>query len=110
MNKIKFGWIAALGLASSLAFAADGDGSGTRQDRMNQAYQNYRNGQPGANTSGATKSSGFEATVRRDARKTGHFFGRQGRRAGHAVANVGRKGEHAMGMGKNKTGTAAQKP
>ncbi len=111
MNKIRLGALAALALASTLAFAAE---PGARQDRMDQAYQNYRGTQSGSGSasdsgtrSSGARSSGFEATVRRDTRKTGHFFGRQGRRVGHAIANVGRKGEHAVGLGKDKTATGA---
>ena len=89
MNKLRLTLAAALlGIASVNCFAADAAGETSRRERMDQAYEDYRNPQPGpaARAENSTK--------------------RGVQRAGHAIRNGAEKAGHAIGKGVRKTGEA----
>ena len=96
MNRSKLVLIAALfGVASTAALAADPASESTRGERMNQAYEDYRNPQPGP-------AARAEGSIKRGAQKTGDAVKRGAKKVGHAVGKGVRKTGEAIGRGGEK--------
>ena len=82
---------AILGLAcGGTALAAHPDADAARQQRMDQAYEDYRNPHPGP-------AARTESAIKRGAH-----------RAGEAIEHGARKAAHAVGKGVRKTGEAVR--
>ncbi len=105
MNRLPLTLLAALfGVASTAALAADPDADTTRQERMDQAYEDYRNPNPGP-------AARAENAVKRGAHKTGEAIKQGAQKAGHAVGKGVRKTGEAIGRGGEKLEDAsAPKP
>jgi Ni/Co efflux regulator RcnB len=102
MNTIKLTLVAAMIGASAAAMAADPAMDSSRQDRMDSAYQDYRNGSS-SNASmhnSDTKSQGrfarAEDSMKRGASKTGNAIENGARKVGHAIGNGARKTKDAI--------------
>lgn len=96
MNRTKLVLIATLfGAASVSALAADPAAESTRRERMDRAYEDYRNPQPGP-------AARAESAIKRGAHRTGDAIERGAKRAGHAVGKGVRKTGEAIGRGGEK--------
>ena len=101
MNTIKLTLIAALvGVASSAAFADDAASDQARRDRMDSAYGDYRNTNPGP-------AARAENTVKRDFHRAGHAMKRGAEKVGHAVGKGVHKTGEAIGRGGEKLENAS---
>lgn len=107
MNIIKLALSAAIVAMSANALAADYTPTTTREQRMNEALRDYRDGTPKGTTS-STSSAGpmarTEESVKKGFRDTGSTVKRVANKAGHAVATGARKTGHAIHRGANKLG------
>lgn len=100
MNPIKLTVIvAALGLATTAALAADMSTDQARQDRMDAAYSDYRNPNPGpaARAESSMKRGAHRAgsAIKHGAEKVGHAIGKGVRKTGEAIGHGGEKMENA---------------
>ena len=100
MNRTQLVLIAALvGAASSVAstatFAADGASEEGRRDRMDKAYEDYRNPNPGP-------AARAESSIKRGVHKTGSAIKHGAEEVGHAVGTGVRKTGEAVGRGGEK--------
>jgi len=96
MNRTRLVLIAALfGAASTAALAADPASESTRRERMDQAYEDYRNPNPGP-------AARAESSIKRGAHKTGAAIERGAKKVGHAVGKGVRKTGEAIGRGGEK--------
>lgn len=87
---------ALLGACTSLAMAAaDPASEAARRERMDRAYQDSRNPNPGP-------AARAETSVKRGAHDTGQAIKHGARRAGHAVGKGVRKTGEAVGRGGKK--------
>ena len=80
-----------IGASSTAALAADPASEAARQERMDEAYANYRNAQPGP------------------AERTENSIKSGARRAGAAIKHGAQKAGHAVGKGVRKTGDAIRR-
>ena len=115
MNKISMTLATLLVTASAGAMAADVPTTTTTRDqRMNTALQDYRNGQTADRTTDGRTPGRMERTedsVKRNSKKAGHAVAEGARDAGHAVAQGARKTGHAIHKGADKvTGKDATAP
>lgn len=97
MNRSKLILIAAplfCGLYGA-ALAADPASESTRRERMDQAYEDYRNPQPGP-------AARAESSIKRGAHKTGEAIEHGARKVGDAVGKGVRKTGEAIGRGGEK--------
>ncbi|HWH82147.1 MAG TPA: hypothetical protein VNU71_07910 [Burkholderiaceae bacterium] len=104
MNRLQlasFAALAAIGLGSaSLARAADDPASDSaRQERMDRAYEDYRNPNPGAaaRTENSIKHGAHRAgsAIKHGAEKVGHAIGTGVRKTGEAIGHGGEKVQNA---------------
>lgn len=100
MNRIRITLIAGmLGAACGLALAADPATDSGRSERMDRAYEDYRNPQPGpaARAENSVKRGAHRAgsAVKHGARKVGHAVGKGVRKTGEAIGRGGEKLEDA---------------
>ena len=96
MNKLRLTLAAALlGVASVNSFAADAAGETSRRERMDQAYEDYRNPQPGP-------AARAENSLKRGAHRAGHAIKHGAEKAGHAIGKGVRKTGEAIGRGGEK--------
>ncbi len=96
MNRTRLVLIAALfGVASTAALAADMGSDSARRDRMDQAYDDYRNPNPGP-------AARAERSMKRGAHRAGESIEHGAKRAGHAVRRGLRKTGEAIGRGAEK--------
>lgn len=93
-NKI-FLIVALLGAASTAAFAADPGSEPARRERMDKAYEDFRNPQPG-------RFARTERSVKRGAHRGGEAIENGAKRVGHAVGKGARKTGEAIGRGGEK--------
>ena len=98
MNTLKPTLIAAiLGVAAcgSAALAADPGSEAARRERMDQAYEDYRNQSPGpaARTENSIKRGAHRAgsAIKHGAQKAGHAIGKGVRKTGEAIGRGGEK-------------------
>lgn len=97
MNRIPLTLIAALlvGASSTAALAADPGSEAARQQRMEQAYEDYRNPQPGpaARAESSMKRGAHRAgsAIKHGAQKVGHAVGKGVRKTGQAIRSGGEK-------------------
>ena len=105
MNRSRLVLIAALfGAASTAALAADPASESTRRERMDRAYEDYRNTSPGP-------AARTERSIKRGAHKTGKAIERGAKKVGHAAGKGVRKTGEAIGRGGAKLEEkAAPKP
>lgn len=89
-----------LGMASSLAPAAGTITESTRKERMDRAYQDYRNPQPGP-------AARAESSIKRGAARTGTAIKTGAQKAGRAVGTGARKTGDAIGRGGEKPRNAS---
>ena len=66
-----------------------------RRERTNQAYEDYRNPQPGP-------AAGAESSMKRGAHRTGEAIEHGAKKAGHAIGKGVRKTGEAIGRGGEK--------
>jgi hypothetical protein len=112
MNALKTTLLVALVGASSLAFADAPVTDTTRDQRMDQALQDYRNhpastgtsrsSRADRNTSGEGPAARAEDKIKNGAERTGHAIGNGARATGHAIGNAGRATGHAIHRGADK--------
>lgn len=108
MNVLKTTLLAALVGASTLALADVPVTNTTRDQRMDQALQDYRSGQSTGSMSRSTaapKEGRWQQTKERfksDAHNAGQEIKETSKDAGHAVANGARKTGHAIHKGADK--------
>lgn len=106
MDRIKLTLVAALlGVAAGTALAAEPESNTTRQQRMDDALQNYRSNQP----SQPGRFERAENAVKRDAHKTGAAIKRGAHKTGEAIEHGAQKVGHAVGKGVDKTGAAIKR-
>ena len=101
-KKISLTLAAALVALGSTAFAADTSpdpSDQARQERMNAALQDQRDGKPPADQS-------VGGRVKHDAAVAGHAISNGVHRAGHAVAHAASATGHAISNGVHRTGAA----
>lgn len=97
MDRTRLILIAALliGASSTAALAADPGSEAARQQRMDQAYDDYRNVQPGPaeRTENAIKRGAHRAgsAIKHGAQKVGHAVGKGVRKTGQAIKRGGEK-------------------
>lgn len=105
MTRTKLVLIAALfGAASTAALAADPAAESTRRERMDRAYEDYRNPNPGP-------AARAESSIKRGTHKTGDAIKRGANKVGHAVGKGVRKtGEAVRRVGKKPEERSAPKP
>ncbi len=80
---------------STAALAADPASESTRRERMDQAYEDYRNPQPGP-------VARAESSIKRGAHKTGAAIKHGAKKVGHAVGEGVRKTGEVIGRGGEK--------
>jgi hypothetical protein len=106
MNVLKTTLLAALVGASTMALADVPVTNTTRDQRMDQALQDYRNGSTSSSSSTAAPKEGrWQQTKERfksDAHNAGQEIKQTSKDAGHAVANGARKTGHAIHKGADK--------
>jgi len=96
MNRTQLVLIAALvGVSSATAFAAEPESDAARRERMDRAYEDYRNPNPGP-------AARAESSLKRGAHKTGSAIERGAKKVGHAVGKGVRKTGEAIGHGGEK--------
>ena len=96
MNRSKLALVAALvGAFSAPAFAADTSSEADRRSRMDRAYEDYRNPNPGP-------AARAESSVKRGASNTGAAIKSGTKKAGQAVGKGVRKTGEAIGRGGKK--------
>ncbi|MBC8057793.1 MAG: hypothetical protein H7Y61_14575 [Rhizobiales bacterium] len=96
MNRTRIALIAALvGATSTLAFAAEPGSEAARKERMDQAYQDSRNAQPGP-------AARAESSIKRGAARTGSAVKTGAQKAGRAVGTGVRKTGEVIGRGGEK--------
>jgi hypothetical protein len=96
MNRTEFFLIATLvGAFAAPAFAADAPPDTDRRARMDRAYEDYRNPNPGP-------AARAESSMKRGAHNTGAAIKRGTKKAGHAVGKGMRKTGEAIGRGGEK--------
>ena len=101
MNRFRLTLTAAiLGIASTAALGADPAAETTRRERMDQAYEDYRNPQPGP-------AARAENSMKRGAHRAGHAIRHGAEKVGHAVGKGVRKTGEAIGRGGEKLEDAA---
>lgn len=105
--------VIAASAASGMAVAQTTDTTDSaRQQRMDNALDNYRSGRTGAardttDTRGMGPAARTEESIKRGARKTGHAIKSGAEKAGHAVAQGARKtGDAIKRATHGKAGTA----
>jgi hypothetical protein len=91
---------ALLGVASMSTFAADASAEAARRERMDQAYEDYRNPQPGP-------AARAENSMKRGVHRAGHAIKHGAEKAGHAIGKGVRKTGEAIGRGGEKLEDAA---
>ena len=116
-------WIAGamLAMSSTFAMAAEPD-STTRDERMDEALENYRAGHPTGTATAADASASncneyasggafarAEAAVKRGACKTGNALERGVKKTGHAIDKAGRKTGNALRRTGEKMGGSPDK-
>lgn len=118
INTFKTAAIAAAIAVGSLACAVHAQDTAPRQQRMDEALQNYRdsvnkNPQPGpaARAEEATKRGVNRAgnAVRDGAERTGNAVKHGAQRAGNAIKRGAEKTGDAIGTGMEKTGNAVRR-
>lgn len=87
---------AVVALSATTVFAAD---DSNRQDRMDQAYSNYRNHDAGPGPAARTESS-----MKHRARETGSAMKHGAHKTGSAIKHGAKATGHAVGTGMSKTG------
>ena len=97
MNRTRLLLITALlGASSSIALAAaDPAAESTRSERMDKAYEDYRNPQPGP-------AARAESSIKRGAHRTGAAIETGAKKVGHAVGKGVRKTGEVIGRGGEK--------
>ena len=101
MSRTRIALIAlCLSTASSLAPAAETITESTRKERMDRAYQDYRNPQPGP-------AARAESSIKRGAARTGTAIKTGAQMAGRAVGTGARKTGDAIGRGGEKPRNAS---
>lgn len=96
MNRIRTALIATLLSATTgLALAADAGSESTRRERMDRAYEDYRNPQPGP-------AARAESSIKRGAARTGSAIKSGARKTGHAIGTGVRKTGEVIGRGGEK--------
>ena len=96
MNRTKLVFMTALvSIASTAALAAEPTSEGGRRDRMDKAYEDYRNPNPGP-------AARAESSIKRGAHKTGSAIKNGVEKVGHAVGTGVRKTGEAVGRGGEK--------
>jgi hypothetical protein len=106
MNRTRLLLITALlGVGSSIVVAAtDPVAESTRSERMDKAYEDYRNPQPGP-------VARTESSIKRGAHRTGEAIESGAKKVGHAVGKGVRKTGEVIGRGGEKLEDAsAPKP
>lgn len=105
MNRNKLVLITSLlALASGAALAVDPASESTRRERMDKAYEDYRNPQPGP-------VARAESSIKRGAHRTGEAIENGAKKVGHAVGKGVRKTGEVIGRGGEKLEEkAAPKP
>lgn len=83
------------GAASTAALAATPASDSTRRERMDQAYEDYRNPQPGP-------AARAESSIKRGAHRAGEAIEHGASKVGHAVGKGVRKTGEAIGRGGEK--------
>lgn len=102
MNRIRLTLTAVLlGVASAGTFAADASAEAARRERMDQAYEDYRNPQPGP-------AARAENSMKRGAHRAGHAIRNGAEKAGHAIGKGVRKTGEAIGRGGEKLEDASK--
>jgi Ni/Co efflux regulator RcnB len=99
MKTTKFLLSAALVAASAAAMADTATTNTSRDDRMNEALQNYRSGDTTANSSAST-SRGDKNAFERGVDKTGNAI----KRGAHKTGNAIKSGAHKTGDAIERTG------
>ena len=101
MNRTHIALIAALlGASSSVALAAEPGSEAARKERMDQAYEDSRNPQPGP-------AARAESSIKRGASRTGSAIKSGAQKAGHAVGTGVRKTGEVIGRGGEKVQDAS---
>ncbi len=96
MNRTTLVLLAALvGAASATAFAADPGSDAERRERMDRAYEDYRNTNPGP-------AARTESSMKRGAHRAGHAIEGGAKKVGSAVGKGVRKTGEAIGRGGQK--------
>jgi hypothetical protein len=90
MNTIKLALAASLAALSLAAMAADPSSDAARQQRMDEALQNYHSS---AHNSGEGPAARAEDSIKRGAHKAGAAIERGAKKTGHAIE----KGVHKTG-------------
>jgi hypothetical protein len=105
MNRTRLVLISALlGAASTAVLAADPASETARRERMDSAYEDYRNPQPGP-------AARAESSIKRGAHRTGEAIESGAKKVGHAVGKGVRKTGEVIGKGGEKLEDAsAPKP
>ncbi|HWI09933.1 MAG TPA: hypothetical protein VNU48_01235 [Burkholderiaceae bacterium] len=96
MKRLKVILIAAmLGATCGAAFAAEPGSDAERRERMDRAYEDYRNQAPGpaARTESSIKRGAHRAgsAIKHGAQKVGHAVGKGVRKTGEAIGHGGEK-------------------
>lgn len=94
MKPIKVVLIAALIGASGAAMAVDSRSEADREQRMNEALQNYRSGADNRSSPGTVARA--EESTKRGVHKAGASVKRGAKRVGHAVETGAHKTRHAL--------------
>jgi hypothetical protein len=90
-----------IGLGALLvAVSTAGMADMTRQERMDEALENYRN---------PSRMERAENSVERGAKKTGHAIENGAKKTGNAVERGAKKTGQAVGRGVEKTGDAIER-
>ena len=106
MKQLKLTLIVAMlgATCCTAALAADPDSDPQRQERMDRAYEDYRNPSPGP-------AARAESSMKRGAHRAGSAIKHGAQKAGHAVGKGVRKTGEAIGHGGEKLeGKSTPKP
>jgi len=101
MKQLKLTLLAAIlgATCATAALAADPGSEAARRDRMDQAYEDYRNQDPGpaARAESSIKRGAHRAgtAIKHGAEKVGHAVGKGVRKTGEAIGHGGEKLEDA---------------
>jgi hypothetical protein len=97
MKQVKMILIAAMlgATCGTAALAADPDSDTQRRERMDRAYEDYRNQDPGP-------AARAESSIKRGAHRTGSAIKHGAQKVGHAVGKGVRKTGEAIGHGGEK--------
>jgi hypothetical protein len=103
MNTFKFAFGAVLLASSLVAVAAESPTDTSREQRMDDALQRYRDAHP---DTGAGPVARAEESMKRGLRKTGQAIKHGAQATGHAVKH----GAHKVGQAIHPTDATAPKP